>query len=106
MNIPLLDGKPEPESMARVDACFRGRPLVCLTREWEERIRTQYPEAAIYRRTMMKPACRFTIPEKTEIPEGCRLRRPDAAELYVAWHDSPLGCAKRRFPASGREIRV
>lgn len=74
-----LDGEPEPESIARVDACFRVRPLVCLTGNWEEQIRTRYPDAAIYRRTMMKPACRFTIPEKTEIPEGCRLAGMDEA---------------------------
>lgn len=31
-----LDGKPEPESIVRVDSHFRGRPLVCLTNAWEE----------------------------------------------------------------------
>ncbi len=51
-----LDGKPEPESAARVDTHFRVRPLVCLTEEWEEQIRARYPETAIYRRTMMRPA--------------------------------------------------
>ncbi len=65
-----LDGEPEPETVARVDSHFRGRPLVCLTGEWEERIRAQHPGAAIYRRTMMKPACRFIIPDNTELPEG------------------------------------
>ena len=34
-----LDGVPETESMDRVDSCFRVRPLVCLTKEWEEQIR-------------------------------------------------------------------
>ena len=74
-----LDGKPEPESAARVDTHFRVRPLVCLTEEWEEQIRARYPERAIYRRTMMRPACRFIIPEKTKLPEGCRLSDMDEA---------------------------
>ncbi len=65
-----LDGEPEPESIARVESHFRNRPLVCMTEAWEERIRAQYPDAAIYRRTMMKPARRFLIPEHTEVPDG------------------------------------
>ena len=47
-----LEGEPEPESIARVDSHFRVRPLVCLSDAWEEQIKTQYPDAAIYRRTM------------------------------------------------------
>ena len=74
-----LDGEPEPESMARVDTGFRDRPLVCLTNAWEEHVRARYPDAAIYRRTMMKPACRFILPEKTEILESCRLTGMDEA---------------------------
>ena len=53
--------------------------MVCLTEEWEEQIRARYPETAIYRRTMMRPACRFIIPEKTKLPEGCRLSDMDEA---------------------------
>ena len=92
-----LDGEPEPESIARVDECFRERPLVCLARGWEEQIRAQYPDAAICRRTMMRPACRFIIPGKTELPEGCRLTGMDEAafeqhpfshgENYSCWAD-------------------
>jgi len=74
-----LDGEPEPESIARVDAHFRNRPLVCLTDAWETLIREQYPDAAIYRRTVMKPACRFIIPEIPELPEGYRLADMDEA---------------------------
>ncbi len=74
-----LDGEPEAESTARVGSGFRNRPLVCLTKEWEVQIQAQYPDAAIYRRTIMKPACRFTIPEKTEIPEEYRLTGMDEA---------------------------
>ena len=72
-----LDGEPEQESMDRVDSYFRNRPLVCLTKGWEEQIKTQYPDAEIYRRTMMKPACRFIIPEKLELPESYRLAGMD-----------------------------
>ncbi len=92
-----LDGEPEPASIARVDSHFRGRPLVCLTEEWEARIRAQYPDAAIYRRTMMKPARRFILPESMELPEGYRLAGMDAAAFerhpfshgknYASWAD-------------------
>ena len=74
-----LDGEPEAESITGVGLQFRNRPLVCLTGAWDEQIRAQYPDAAIYRRTMMKPACRFTIPEDIEIPEGYRLAGMDEA---------------------------
>ena len=74
-----LDGEPEPESMARVDSHFRVRPLVCLTEAWENQIRAQYPDAKIHRRTMMKPACRFTLPENEEFPEGYLLSGMDEA---------------------------
>lgn len=74
-----LDGEPEDESVARVDDHFRNRPLVCLTKAWEEQIRAQYPDAAIYPRTVMKPACRFILPENIEILEGYRLAGMDEA---------------------------
>ncbi len=74
-----LDGTPEPESTAAVAACFRNRPLVCLTKAWKEHIEAQYPGAAVYRRFMMKPACRFTLPENSVIPEGYRLSGMDEA---------------------------
>lgn len=89
-----LDGEPEPESAARVDSNFRVRPLVCLTDTWEERIRTQYPDAAVYRRTVMKPACRFIIPESIEIPEGYRLAGMDEAafEQHPFSHGENYSC--------------
>ncbi len=74
-----LDGEPEPETIARVDSRYRNRPVVCLTQPWEERIRARYPDAAVFRRTVMKPACRFTVPEGIEIPEGYRLGDMDRA---------------------------
>ncbi len=74
-----LDGEPEPESIDRVDSDFRNRPLVCLTKGWEEQIRARYPDAAIYWRTMMKPACRFILPDKLELPEGYWLADMDEA---------------------------
>ena len=89
-----LDGVPEPESLTRVDSHFRNRPLVCLTREWEEQIKTKYPDAAVYRRTAMKPACRFTIPGNIEIPEGYRLTGMDktAFEQHPFSHGENYSC--------------
>ncbi len=89
-----LDGEPESESVAKVDAHFRNRPLVCLTNAWEEQIKVQYPDATVYRRTMMKPACRFTIPEKTDVPEGYRLTGMDEAvfELHPFSHGMNYSC--------------
>ena len=74
-----LDGEPEKESIARAASHFRNRPLVCLTEDWEAQIRAQGPDVKIYHRTMMKPACRFTIPENTAIPKGFRLTGMDEA---------------------------
>jgi GNAT superfamily N-acetyltransferase len=92
-----LDGEPEADSIAEVFEHFSNRPLVCLTREWEELIKVQYPDAAVYRRTAMKAACRFTIPGNIEIPEGYRLTDMDEAafeqhpfshgENYSCWAD-------------------
>lgn len=72
-----LDGEPEPESVAEVDARFRARPLVCLTKAWEEVIEAQYPDADVFRRTVMKPARHFVIPANTAMPEGYRLAGMD-----------------------------
>ena len=90
-----LDGEPEEDSIGVVDSRFRNRPLVCLTKAWEEQIRSRYPDAAVYRRTVMKPACRFAIPEDAELPEGYRLAIMDKAafeqhpfshgENYPSW---------------------
>ena len=65
-----LDGEPEPESIARMESRFRNRPLVCLSSGWKEWINAKYPDVTIYRRTMMKPARRFLIPEHTGVPDG------------------------------------
>ena len=76
---PYLDGEPEAESIARVGSAFRSRPLVCLTKAWEVQIQARYPDAVIYRRTAMKPSCRFTMPTMIEIPEGYLLTGMDEA---------------------------
>lgn len=76
-----LDGEPERESVTEIDAHFRNRPLVCLTEAWKEQIETQYPNARIYRRWMMKPARSFILPEISEIPEGYRLAGMNKAEF-------------------------
>ena len=89
-----LDGEPEPDTVARVNSHFRNRPLVSLTKAWEEQIRARYPDAAIYRRTVMKPACRFIIPESIEIPEGFRLAGMDEAafEQHPFSHGMNYSC--------------
>lgn len=74
-----LDGEPEPESAAEIGARYRARPLVCLTEAWKAHIEARYPGAKVYRRTQMKPAYRFTLPETPAIPEGCRLAGMDEA---------------------------
>ena len=74
-----LDGDPEPGSVDEVAACFRNRPLVCLTDDWEDHIRTTYPDAAVFRRSAMKPSCRFSIPEIPAVPEEYRLTGMDEA---------------------------
>ena len=89
-----LDGEPEQESIARVFSHFRIRPLVCLTNAWEEQIKTQYPDVAMCKRTMMKPACHFIIPEKTELPKGYRLAGMDetAFEKHPFSHGENYSC--------------
>lgn len=73
-----LDGEPESESAERIDVFFRNRPLVCLTEAWKKQIETQYPDASIYRRYIMKPMFRFIIPEAPKIPAEYRLSGIDA----------------------------
>ena len=90
-----LDGEPEPDSVTEVASHFRNRPLVCLTKAWQMHIEANYPDAAIYRRFMMKPARCFTIQENPLIPEGYRLTEMDKAafekhpfshgENYPSW---------------------
>jgi GNAT superfamily N-acetyltransferase len=90
-----LDGDPEPDTIHEVDAHYRNRPVVCLTEAWKEQIEAQYPDAAVYRRFMMKPANRFTLPELPDLPEGYRLAGMDEAafethpfshgENYASW---------------------
>ena len=92
-----LDGEPEPETIARISSDFRSRPLVCLTKAWEEQIRTRYPDAAVYRRVMMKPACRFMIPEDTKLPEGYLLA--DMDEAAFAQHPFSHGENYHSWPA-------
>ena len=72
-----LDGEPEPESVAKLTADFTDRPLVCLTKAWKEEIKTQHPDAAIYRRFRMKPAGCFSTPAFPVIPDGYHLAGMD-----------------------------
>lgn len=67
-----LDGEPEAESVAALEAGYLARPWVCLTGAWERAIRERFPHAKVYMRTRMKPLRRFTFPEERPLPEGCR----------------------------------
>ncbi len=77
----FLDGKPDPKSIAVLDAQYPARPWVCLTAAWEDFVRTQYPDAAVYQRYAMKPLCRFRIPEAITLPDGYRLSLMDEASF-------------------------
>lgn len=102
-----LDGDPEEESIGVVDSRFRNRPLVCLTDSWQEHIRARYPDAAVYRRTMMKPACRFILPESVGVPEGYRLAGMDEAafEQHPFSHGKNYPCwAAFRAEGSGAVV--
>ena len=124
-----LDGEPEPGSIAKVAADLTNRPLVCLTRAWKEQIETQYPDAAIYRRYMMKPSCRFRIPEAPDIPAGYRLSGMDEAAFakhpfshgnnYASWtefqaegsgavvyYGNEIVAAASSFISLGKEIEM
>ena len=89
-----LDGEPEERSITLVDSRFRNRPLVCLTKAWKEQIKAQYPDAAVYRRTVMKPQCSFIIPGKIEIPERYCLAGMDetAFEQHPFSHGENYSC--------------
>ncbi len=75
----FLDGRPDPDAAAALEARYKARPLVCLSESWEDYIRARYPQARVYRRFMMKPARRFLIPETPALPEGYRLAAMDEA---------------------------
>lgn len=74
-----LDGVPGPGSIAEVTSHFRNRPLVCLTQAWQEQMEIIFPNAAVYRRTRMKPSRRFKNPVNTEIAGCYRLAEMDEA---------------------------
>ncbi len=82
-----LDGEPEPESVAALEAGFMARPWVCLSIGWENCIQMQYPDAKVFRRTLMKPLRRFRFPAESPLPEGCRLAMMDE----VAFNTHPFG---------------
>ena len=68
-----LDGAPDPESIHTLDTSCRQKPLVCLTKEWEDHIRANYPQARIFTRYLMKPAAQFHLGDPIRVPEGFTL---------------------------------
>ena len=75
----FLDGQPDPESTAALEAQYLARPWVCLTEPWAQYVRERYPHAQLYRRYMMKPMRRFRFPVAPALPEGYRLSMMDEA---------------------------
>ncbi len=75
----FLDGAPDPQAVAALDARCWARPWVCLTDAWEAHIKARYPDARIFRRYAMKPARRFRFPEARALPASCRLADMDEA---------------------------
>lgn len=74
-----LDGTPDPEALAVLEARYRARPLVCLAEAWEASVRSRYSGAAVYRRHAMRPARRFRFPEMPALPTGYRVAAMDVA---------------------------
>lgn len=74
----FLDGEPDPEAVAALEARYRARPLVGLTPGWEEWLRARQPEAKVFRRYRMKPLRRFHFPEARALPQGYRVEAMDA----------------------------
>lgn len=60
-----------------MEELYTNRPLVCLTEDWERFIKERYPDAAVYRRHLMKPAKTFIFPEHPPLPEGYRIAALD-----------------------------
>jgi len=79
----FLDGEPDPQAAAALEAQYTARPWVCLTDPWERCVQARYPQARVFRRYMMKPARRFWIPEEKELPAGYRLAAMDEAAFEM-----------------------
>ena len=92
----FLDGRPDPESAAALEDKYTDRPCVCLTDAWKGYIQERYPDAKVYKRYMMKPACRFRIPETEMLPAGYRVSLTDEA----AFAQHPFGQGTN-FPSFG-----
>ncbi len=74
-----LGGEPEKESISVLEEQFMNRPLVCLTKSWEDYIRQFHPAAQVYQRFMMKPRKTFCFPKLPILPEGYMLMMMDDA---------------------------
>ena len=125
----FLDGIPSPDSIDTIDKNYRKRPLVCLTDEWEEYIKKAYPNAQIYKRYMMKPACHFKTKGSTSLPGEFKLALFDkkAFELHpfshgenyssfeefqkhglgaVVWHNGEIVSSASSFLSFNNEVEL
>lgn len=124
-----LNGAPDPESIHTVDTACRQKPLVCLTKEWEDHIRAKYPDARVFTRYLMKPASRFALNQNIRLPEGFTLssfdedaftRHPFShGENYasfsdfqkrgagaVVWHKGIIVSAASSFLSLGQDVEL
>lgn len=83
----FLDGKPEEESLAALEAHFMARPWVCLTGDWEESIKSHFQNLQIFTRYMMKPRNSFTFPLMQSLPKEYHIELMDEA----AFNQHPFG---------------
>lgn len=125
----FLDGKPSEDSAVFLDKNYRGRPLVCLSEEWENHIREHYPQVKEYKRCMMKPICHFKLDKVKTLPEGFEARSFDkeAFELHpfshgknypsfesfsqsgagaVAWHENKIVASASSFFTYNNEVEL
>lgn len=68
-----LEGSPSPESIRALENGYRARPLVSLSEAWDRCIQINYPDAKVYQRHQMHPACQFRIEESVGLPKGYRV---------------------------------
>lgn len=83
----FLDGRPEEESQAALEAHFMARPWVCFTGAWERYIQSHFQNVQLFTRSMMKPRSSFVFPLLRPLPKEYRLELMDE----TAFNRHPFG---------------
>lgn len=83
----FLDGSPEEESQAALEAHFMARPWVCFTGAWEKYIQSHFQNVQLFTRAMMKPRRSFSFPRLQSLPKEYRLELMDE----TAFNRHPFG---------------